>query len=357
MSVRELSSGRWEVSRYLPGNRRGHNRRFRQSYDTETEARKIDAILYAAKCEGRLRQVLPLLQARSRGADSFREAAVLYWSYYCEPNNRDLGTKKARLGVLVEFFDLIPVREFAIMDVERFIVVRRQQKRVLQDGRVLTPGNATINRELAVLKHLFVWLCSRGTLEVNPLQHLRMLKTTRTERQKPTEEQINDVLAEVDPRARPLFVFIRETGCRRGEALGLTWDRVMIPERRVVLNKGKPGRPRHLFLTTRAIEAIQELPPESKFVFYNPATMGRWSDARTPWEKARKAAGVEWLQVKDLRRAFAIRLAEAGGIEMHQIAAALGHADQRTTSEFYAHFGHESTERAVLKVLEGGRKR
>ena len=72
--------------------------------------------------------------------------------------------------------------------------------------------------------------------------------------------------------------------------------------------------------------------------------------------KARKEAGYPWLQVKDLRRAYAIKLAESGGVEMHHIQRALGHSSVQVTERYYAHYSNDSSMKRVLKVLEGGKK-
>ncbi len=149
---------------------------------------------------------------------------------------------------------------------------------------------------------------------------------------------------------------MRETGCRRGEALQLRHEQVRRDERRVLLTRTKGGRWHYLFLTKAALAAIDYIPRVCEWVWFNPKTMQPWHDLRKPWGKARKAAGYPWLKPKDLRRFYAIRLAESGSVEMHHIQAALAHASVRTTEQHYAHYSDRSTEKRVLKVLEGGKK-
>jgi integrase len=55
-----------------------------------------------------------------------------------------------------------------------------------------------------------------------------------------------------------------------------------------------------------------------------------------------------------LRHFYAIRLAE-GGCEMHYISEVLGHHSIDFTWQKYARFSPESTSKAVLRVLEGGK--
>jgi len=109
-------------------------------------------------------------------------------------------------------------------------------------------------------------------------------------------------------------------------------------------------------LTQKALDAIDSVPPlpGCQFVFYNPETGTRWSDARKPWEKARVEAGYPWLRVRDLRPAFAIEASQQGA-PMHFIQSALGHGSVAITEEYYAKFDPKSAAKQLLRVIEGGR--
>jgi integrase len=65
-------------------------------------------------------------------------------------------------------------------------------------------------------------------------------------------------------------------------------------------------------------------------------------------------AGVPDLQMKDLRRHYAIDLAEKGA-DMHDIQQALGHASVATTEKYYAQFSPQHSAKKILTVLEGGK--
>ena len=69
-------------------------------------------------------------------------------------------------------------------------------------------------------------------------------------------------------------------------------------------------------------------------------------------KKHRSEAGVPELQVKDLRRLYAIKLAEAD-TEMHDIQQVLGHAGVRTTERHYAQFSPRKSARKIFRVLQG----
>ena len=157
------------------------------------------------------------------------------------------------------------------------------------------------------------------------------------------------------PECRPIFIFVRETGCRREEVLSLRHWQVQEKSRLVVFNEDtKSHKYRYAPLTDAALEAVEALPPLEgcPYVFYNPNTGRRWYDCRKPWVEARTEGGVPELQVKDLRRLYAIKLAEADA-EMHDIQQVLGHASVRTTERHYAQFSPRNSARKIFRVLQG----
>jgi integrase len=89
-------------------------------------------------------------------------------------------------------------------------------------------------------------------------------------------------------------------------------------------------------------------------VFYHLKRKHRWHDCRKPWEQAREKVGLPEIQIKDLRRHYAIELAE-NGADMHDIQQVLGHASVATTEKYYAQFSPKHSAKKILRVLEGGK--
>ncbi|WP_165589316.1 tyrosine-type recombinase/integrase, partial [Acinetobacter baumannii] len=52
------------------------------------------------------------------------------------------------------------------------------------------------------------------------------------------------------------FLFAIETAMRAGEIVGLTWDRVYLKDRYLVLNETKNGTKRNVPLSKRAVELL-----------------------------------------------------------------------------------------------------
>jgi integrase len=289
----------------------------------------------------------PELRRKLRMGDTpdltFERFGEIYLAEYAKAFNRDFRNKASRVHILGRRLNGVRVEALTQSHVTAFINSRKASG----------TGNGTINRCLAALSHMLQWGMREGYLERNPLPSIQKLKEARWEGNRPTDEVIGAVFAELDPRVVPLFVFIRETGCRREEALSLTHPQIDW-ERQEVLFYGdvtKNGKPRRVPLADEAIAAIKAMPGASRFVFYHPDSLSRWCDCRKPWEAAREAAGYPWLRVHDLRHAFGIRLAEAG-CPMHFISEVMGHHSVDFTRKLYAKFSPESASNAVRAYLE-----
>ena len=198
----------------------------------------------------------------------------------------------------------------------------------------------------------------RGYANGNPVALVEKLEEQEWAGPRPTNEVIEAVFAELDPRFLPIFTVIRETGARRGEVLSLQHWQVDRELRFITFAKRtKNGKSTFAPLTDKALAAIESVPvlPGCSFVFYNPETDTRWSDARKPWLVARQAAGYPWLRVRDLRPAFGIEASEIG-VPMHFIQSVLGHSSVAVTEKYYAKFSPQSAAKVVLATVESARR-
>ena len=151
---------------------------------------------------------------------------------------------------------------------------------------------------------------------------------------------------------------IRETGARRDEVLSLQhWQIDRVNRVATFAKRTKTSKNTVAPLTDRALDAINSIPVLSgcPYVFYNPKTGTRWSDAKKPWVAARKAAGYPWLRVRDLRLAFGIEAAEKG-VPMHFIQSTLGHSSVAVTERYYAKFAPDTAAKALRETVESARK-
>ncbi len=320
--------------------------RWRKKMPDEDTATRVDAMIAIAKVDGSWPELRAKLEHKGSKAGLFRDFVGLYVTQYVQVQNRAVNTKLSRISHLKKRFGSMALEAIRPQHLTAYVSWRK--------GHGVS--NATVNRELSVLRHMLVWAEDQELIKQNPIRKLKKLREVVSDR-RPREEDIDAVISELNARTIPLFTFIRWTGCRREEALSVKRWQVNIAKEEVIFTDNtKSDRFRYVPLTVEAIEAIEAMPPHPKtdYVFYNPDTGTRWYDCRKPWEEARAKVGIPSLTIKDLRKAYGIKLAESG-CPMHYIQAVLGHASVRTTEKYYAQFSPQSAKRQVLRVLQGGK--
>lgn len=346
MSVRS-SRGRWIIDVNWPDSTRS-----RLVMPTEEDADKLNLRIRAARVDGTWRRLRDRLNLRRDRPITFSDFAKVYEREYVKVYNRAPAKKMDRVRQLEETFGGLPLESISERVVNRHIQ-RRKRKGI---------SNATLNRDLAALRHMLRWAARQRLISrkrVRWLADLERFRESVREHPRATDKALSEIFAKLDPRVAPLFTFLRETGCRREEALSLQHSQVDWSRLEVTFSGNtKSGKARTVPLTDAAAAAIEAMPkaPGCDCVFYNPDTLRRWHDCRKPWETARTVAGQVSVRIKDLRSAFAIRLAEAG-TPMHAIQKVLGHASVTTTECYYAKYSPESASAEVrrrLILINGG---
>jgi integrase len=145
-----------------------------------------------------------------------------------------------------------------------------------------------------------------------------------------------------------LVEFAMFTGVRRGEALGLTWDRVDRARGVVLLTETKNGRPREVQLSANADAALARrwTSNATGLVFGS----RNWNSFRQAWTAAVKAAGIAKFRFHDLRHTTASWLVQQGR-SLREVKEILGHSDIQITMR-YAHLAPDHL-RAAVASLDG----
>lgn len=92
---------------------------------------------------------------------------------------------------------------------------------------------ATVNKELATLKHLYTLAMKWKYVSRNPVREVKFLKEPPGRLRYLLPEQVTpllDACALHSPTFKALVIFARHTGMRQGETLGLTWADVNLRE-------------------------------------------------------------------------------------------------------------------------------
>lgn len=123
---------------------------------------------------------------------------------------------------LSAFFSGKLVKDITPAQVEAY-----RQKRLLDPPYHKTPtAPATINREVAGLKHIFNLAEREGKIETTPLKHLKMLKENNVRNRVLTHEEYESLLGYCPPHTAQVVKMAYYTAMRQGEILNLTWDRI-----------------------------------------------------------------------------------------------------------------------------------
>jgi len=315
-----------------------------------TQAKQLHDRIKGKIADGTWLELKGKLKLRDRGTLTLQEFSKTYIEEYAKARNKKKSWKRKQTSFRALNAVLGKINLEAITPAHLHTYVARRKKTGVME--------ATINWDLSAIKHMFNYAVECGIIEHNPLRNFKKLKEDQRERPRFTEDQVQAIIKAVRPDCRPLFIFIRETGCRREEALSLQHWQIQEESKLVVFSEDTKSRKyRYVPLTEVALEAVNAFQPieDCPYVFYNIKSKDRWHDCRKPWEQAREKVGLPEIQVKDLRRHFAIDLAEDGA-DMHDIQQVLGHASVTTTEKHYAHFSPQHSARKILKVLEGGKR-
>jgi integrase len=133
-----------------------------------------------------------------------------------------------------------------------------------------------------------------------------------------------------------------ETGLRRGELLGLTWDRIDLSRGVIRLEVTKSGKRREVPMRQVVYDVLAALPePREGRVF-------RTRSIRTAFENAVEEARIDSLHFHDLRHHFASWFVMRGGT-LPALQKLLGHADLKMTLR-YAHLAPEYLRDEVTKT-------
>ncbi len=211
----------------------------------------------------------------------------------------------------------------------------------------------TINTKVGHLNHAFSMAVKRRYCRQNPAAEI----TAET-----VEEPIPEVLTDEEKQAlldacpnliwRVFLYVLMTTACRRGEVLGLTWDRINLTDGYIRLTKTKSKRERLQPLTGGAVTMLQDLRAGAPMMVADgrdipenstPFAALAWNTNRS-FERIREAAKVPHATMKAMRSTAASDTANSG-FDVSQAGDFLGHADYKVTRRHY-----------VLRDLENKRR-
>lgn len=208
-------------------------------------------------------------------------------------------------------------------------------------------SNATINRKMAALSKLLRKACKMGDIYNLPEFRRQKERQGRIRFLELEEEArlFSAIRAKCEDSYR-LSIFLVDTGCRLGEAIGLNWNDLQGSRSTFWLTKS--GRSRTVPLTRRAHDVTQI--PRGRLK--GPFAMHDQPRFRAIWNEAKAEVGLgtdDQVVPHILRHTCASRLVR-GGIDIRRVQIWLGHQTLQMTMR-YAHLATHDLDPCVA-VLE-----
>ena len=261
-----------------------------------------------------------------------------------------LVTDRYRLSSIVRYFGNRPLA--SITEAE---LVEYQAHRLAQGRKPVT-----INSEIAALGFVFRWVAKRGLVSAVPSPE--RIPVRPAEAVIPSPEETVRIIEALPTYLKPLVWFLAETGCRKGEALNLTWECFDEAASAVEIRSREGWTPktlqseRRVPLSAGLLEIIRELPRNCAYIFGIGPDGRQIESFRKAWKSAVMKAEIMrrgepvYLPVKSLRKANATWQAERG-VSESVLQCLLGHArGSRITRQFYVHVSEEAKRAAVIAL-------
>jgi len=209
------------------------------------------------------------------------------------------------------------------------------------------------NRVLATLSHMFELAKLWGYLEEgapNPARRIQKYSEKSRDRWV-TQEELPALARAIDEEeniyARHYFWLLILTGARKSELLQAKWEDVDTEAGQLKFPETKRGQAHYIPLTGPVLAVLGQIPKleGNPYLFPGEGKEGHMINVTKPWARIRKAAGIEDINIHDLRRTVGSWLAQ-GGNSLHLIGKVLGHSNQSTTA-IYSRFGQDSVRQAM----------
>jgi integrase len=263
-----------------------------------------------------------------------------YMKEYSIPKKRSWRRDKASLVSLRPFFGSISMGK-----INRFLIEQYQAKRT-EGG--LKPG--TVNRETALLSHIFTRAVEEGIVQNNPVRLVKPLKVNTIMNRFLSSEEIARLLDASSDEFRPVVFTAVNTGMREGELLALKWANVDLTKGVIRVTQTKSGKDRWIPINDHLREVLAGLKgaSSSEYVFASKRTGTRVKKIESAWKGALRRSGIAPCRFHDLRHAFASHLV-ASGADLVTVKELLGHQDIRMTM-IYAHTAPQYKREAVARL-------
>jgi integrase len=233
----------------------------------------------------------------------------------------------------------------------------------------------TIRRDMACLSSIYSFAMENEWIELNPVSAFLKARKKRGLKESPPRTRYLShaeearLLEAAIPRVRDAILFAIYSGLREEEQFSLTWDRVDLDQRQVVIPKEitKGKRDRTAILLDEAVAVLRTIPRHfrSKYVFFHGASKNTADGIKRGRKKLSDKDGNRFRHLlralkltatrakvpdliwHDLRRTHGCRLLQDLGWSLEMVRDQLGHSTLQQTEKAYAFLEVETRREAA----------
>jgi len=164
-----------------------------------------------------------------------------------------------------------------------------------------------------------------------------------------TEAEIDMVLGTPDVDFKNFLTFLMHTGCRRNEALGITWADVDLGRDQIVIRGeiGKMGKRRTIPINSTLNELLQSFVGRRRGKLFGQFSPNQVSMKFRRWAKDLSLR--PGISIHSLRSTFACQLIKEG-VDIYTVTKLLGHSSVRVTEKHYVTLDSAGAKSAVEKI-------
>ena len=237
------------------------------------------------------------------------------------------------------------INRFKFLDEIKIYDIEKLQSELIAKGY----QKSYINKSFSVFKHMFTKALDWEMIDESVLQKVRRLKNLGGMNKilrYLTKEEIGVLISNCPPHLKPIVLIALNTGMRKSEILNLTWDRVDLKNRLILLDKTKNGERREIPMNKLTVELFSSLPRHLRvpYVFCN-NRQKPYKNVTEGFQSALKKSGINNFRFHDLRHTFASILVMAG-VDISSVSELLGHTSIKMTQR-YAHLSPAHLRKAV----------
>ena len=323
-----------------------NGRKYRTSTET-TSIMRARAFYedWVAELKQKIKNGEPVETAKKKEPEpeiTFRELVERYTGFI-KGRLKSAGDVEYMARKMVDIFGNKNLSDFTLSDIEKL------QNDKLKQGLSIR----TANHYPILLKTMFRKAVDWELVDESIVKKLAKCKNLKGENKRLrylSDEEAESLINACEPTyLKPVVITALNTGMRRNEILKLTWNRVDLKNRLILLDKTKNGERREIPINYMLYNTLSGIIRHigTDYVFYNPKDkeLKPFERLDRSWHTALKKAKILDFHFHDLRHTFASWLVMSG-VPLLTVSKLLGHKDIKMTLR-YAHLSPDVFKEAM----------